>query len=157
MTNDISLPRKTAPRWMKITLVLSLAANLAVVGLVAGFALHGPIWRPDRDGMAALMRGLPPEHMRALRSELRGHGDRLREGLRGQRELATALASALRAEPFSPEAFADLLASQRGRVAALQTIGHDALVARVTMMSADERAAYARMLENRQRRGNDDD
>jgi len=102
--------------------------------------------------MAAIMRGLPQEQMRALREDLRGHGDRLREGLRGQRELSTALSTTLRAIPFDLEAFADVLVRQRGRVSELQAIGHEALVARVATMSDEERAHYADELGRAPRR-----
>lgn len=149
-------PKRQAPRWMKITLVASLAANMAVIGTVAGFAIRGPMWQPDRDGMAALMRGMPPEHMREMRSELFGHRHNLREGLRGQRELSSDLAATLRATPFNPDAFADVLARQRGRLSEIQLIGHNALVARVTGMSDEERAHYAEAL-SRGRYGDDDD
>lgn len=143
MSTETKAPAARAPRWMKITLVLSLAVNLAIAGLVAGFALRGPVWRPDRDGMAPLMQGLPPSQMRALRDELREHGDSLREGLRAQRDLSERLATALRVEPFDVQNFEAVLRDQRTRITQLQAIGHDALVARVRGMSADERRAYA--------------
>jgi len=149
-------PKRQAPRWMKITLVMSLAANMAVIGIIAGFAMRGPMWQPHRDGMAELLRGMPPEHLREMRSELFGHRDNLREGLRGQRELTSDLATTLRATPFNPDAFADVLARQRGRLSEIQLISHNALVARVTGMSDEERARYAEAL-SRGRYGDEDD
>jgi uncharacterized membrane protein len=144
-------------RWLKIALVVSLALNLAVAGLVAGAALKG---RPDpgRDGLWPYSRALPEPYrgdlMRALRASRRDWiADR--EALGSTR---AELAAALVAEPFDADAVADLLARQRDRFTALADRGAALLVAQIARMSPEERRAYAAELERprgRERRSRD--
>ncbi len=140
-----SAPRRT--RWLKITLVVSLALNLAVAGLVAGAALKG---RPDtdaRDGLWPYSRALPEPYrddlMRALR-ESRRDWIADREALGSTR---AELAAALVAEPFDAAAVTALLARQRDRFNALADRGAALLVEQIGRMSPEERLAYAEALE----------
>ena len=62
------------------------------------------------------------------------------EALRGQR---AAMAAALTAEPFDPEAVAKVLASETKLIGDLSARGRELLLAEIGRMSAAERAAYA--------------
>lgn len=95
-------PRRKAPRWMKIVLVLSLMLNVVAIGAVGarawmvhkhgpgGFAMHAL-------GIHSFLRQLPSER----RDKLRGQFKEARKSLRGQRhqfvtplkELANALSA----------------------------------------------------------------
>jgi len=138
-------PRRT--RLLKIALVVSLALNLAVAGLIAGAALKG---RPDpggRDGLWPYSRALPEPYrgdlMRSLR-ERRGDWIADREALGSTR---AELAAALVAEPFDAAAVTALLARQRDRFTALADRGAALLVEQIARMSPEERQAYAAALE----------
>lgn len=141
----------SAPRWMRIALVLSLAVNLLVAGIVAGMIVTGgPGGRggPDRRDVAGLYtRALDAADRRALR---RAYLHQLRdaEGARGAvlAEFRDVL-RILRSEPFDAAALQAALARQRARGAARQEEGQRLLAEVLQAMSPSERAAYADRLE----------
>lgn len=141
-------------RWMRVLLVVSLAVNLAVVGVVAGWALrhgghHGH--HPSRLDMAGgpLTRALSDEDRRAI-------GQRMREVWRerggnraGIRSSFDALVVDLRAVPFDPDRVAERMREQREGFAARFEMGQQVLIAHLAAMSDADRAAYADRLEAR--------
>lgn len=153
-------PQKSKFHWSRVLLVLSLAMNLAVIGIVAGAALG-----QDRDGgrlhtlqsrdigygpfVAALSEGERRDLGRDLRAAP-GPERISRAALR--REFETMLA-ALRAEPFDGAAFEALLDDKRLTLIERQKVGQDAFVARINAMSEADRAAFADRLEKLVRRG----
>lgn len=154
MTDPVSPPPTKAPRWMKVALALSLAANLAVAGLVIGAALNlsGPNGRPAmaRDlAFGPFSEALTGEQRRAL---WRGMGEdapdprRLRAEFRA--DLAEVVAQ-LRAEPFDAAAFRAALERQNARLSGRVEAGRARLSEMVAMMSPGERQAFADRLETR--------
>lgn len=147
-------PRTGAPRWMRWLLLASLALNLLVVGVVAGFAIKGgPDGRKGPPGgMGAMHRALSDAERADLKRrmirEFRGRTEE-REAVR--EELA-ALVELLRAEPFDASAATERMAQVRtvfdGRVASAQAL----LVGYWSEMSAAGRAAYADRLEQEMQR-----
>ncbi|WP_297771082.1 periplasmic heavy metal sensor [uncultured Roseovarius sp.] len=139
-------------RWMRVLLVVSLAVNLAVVGVVAGWALrhgghhgHHPS-RLDRSG-GPLTRALSEEDRRDV-------GQRMREVWRetggrraGMRESFDALVADLRAVPFDPARVAERMREQRQGFAARFEMGQEVLIEHLSDMSDAKRAAYADRLE----------
>ncbi len=145
---------RTAPRWMKIVLALSLAANLAVVGLVAGAALKAG-GEGGRPGMARDLafgpysEALTGEQRRALwRGMMADAPDRGQMRAEFRADLDAVVAS-LRAEPFDAAAFRAALAQQNARLAARVTAGREGLADLVAGMSVAERLAFADRLEAR--------
>jgi uncharacterized membrane protein len=148
---------------MRVALALSLALNLTVVGLVIGSAARdrwedrrGAREGPSRGDTAAVMTpyavALPPAERRALGREVLG---RVRDegiGLRDLRASVQAMAGAVRAEPFRPEDVATELTRQRTALGRVQEITHEAILARLSAMTADERRAFADRLEDSLRR-----
>lgn len=143
-------PHAAAPRrrrWMRWALGLSLALNLAVLGLVAGAALrHGG---PDRGGHpkpmgVMLYRELPRE----IRRELRETAFAPRAEIDRQRRAdAAAVDAALRAQPFDPARLEAVLQAQAAQRAAHHARMQAAWLDRVAAMSDAERAAYADRLQ----------
>ncbi len=139
-------------RWLAPALVVSLGVNLAVLGFVAGLALHGPPKDGPRGGPSSdggLWRygaDLPEPYrdalMRALR-ESRGDWGAERTRWRGQRE---AVAAALVAEPFDPAAVAAALGAERALMSALAERGTALLLAQIERMDPEARRAYAAAL-----------
>jgi len=98
-------PVRKAPRWMKVTMVLSLALNLLIFGAIgARFAFGPPLGSPRGLGAPGvmfmegrrMMRNLSPERRQALRStigmhkmEMRRHRDKI---ARARARLAQELA-----------------------------------------------------------------
>ncbi|MBE1283948.1 MAG: periplasmic heavy metal sensor [Rhodobacteraceae bacterium] len=148
-------PRTT--RWVRLLLIVSLTANLAVAGLVAGAAwrFHGTDkGRPPPSVGAMLFRELPREERRSLRTELWSENGNAKGGFR-ERRLADgqAVTAALRAVPFDPAALRSVLDGQAQSREAYQARIQAAWITRVEDMSDAERAQYADRLEKRMLHG----
>lgn len=150
-------PAAQTGRAVRIALILSLALNLLIIGLVVGALLAvGP--RSGSDGDPRLRAlGLGPFALalsREDRTAVQGRIDR--DAFRAERRALgaslVALREALLAEPFDRAAADAALARSRGSAEALQAQGHAALLDQIEAMSADERAELAQRLERALRR-----
>ncbi|WP_195820774.1 periplasmic heavy metal sensor [Roseobacter sp. MH60115] len=157
---DTPPKRPRISRRIKVILGLSLALNLAVVGLIAGTALrHGDEKRggPRSAGFGAY--GLP--YMIALpREERRSVIQAVRAGKKGdlpdraaRRALYLEALTALRASPFDAQALSDVVTRQAQTTIRVQQVAQDAWLEVVANMSDAERAAYAEEIEEVLRRG----
>ena len=138
-------------RWRTVLLVLSLALNLAFVGLFVGLALRGPAggggFGVPVDGFRSVVRAMDDEHRGRVWRQIRERGPALRETRREMRSLRTDFLALLRSEDFSAEALEALFQRQS---AVLQGLGQDAqaiLIGEVTAMTPEERRAMADRLE----------
>lgn len=151
-------------RWTRVALIISLALNLAVAGLVLGNVMRDPPWdrKPDNRDNARVER--PPSELRelaplpfiaALSKEQRGRllqdakgrsaeiGDR-RDAVRNKFE---ELLTLLRAEEFDGEAVTTLLREMREASSDRHQVGEALLVRQFEAMGGKERAAYADRLD----------
>lgn len=145
-----------AGRGLKIALALSVALNLAVLGLVGG-AIIG--FSPIGDRADAPLRalGMGPFAIALSHADRAGVSDRVDRGaLRAERralgEGLNGLRQALRAEPFDRETAAAALARMRMASVTLQSLGHDALLDQIASMPAEARAELAQRLDRALRR-----
>lgn len=139
------------PLWARITLFVSLALNLLILGAVVGvFLTGGPERRAndDRRDLGTLYtRALSPEDRKALRREfLSGLERQGRDGSAIVGDMQTAL-NVLRSSPFDPDAFRQALADQSDRRSMRERVGREALATRIAEMTDAERAAYADRVE----------
>lgn len=110
-----SPPPTGMPRWAKITLIVSLALNLLLVGSIAGHRLatrHGPfasVFR-EADDAARFARRLPAERRQALRAIFEKHRDEFRPHAEAVREARKGLEAAS-ADPFDKVRFIAALAA----------------------------------------------
>lgn len=150
-----ALPTR-CPRWVRILLALSLAANLAIAGMAVGAALRfgGPdgAHHTSRTLSGAMIRALPDEDRRALREQVRGDDED-----RGARRQADGLAvvGLLRAQPFDTDALRLVLDEQAARHLAFRAAVATAWLDHVAAMSDAERAGYADHLERLMERDRD--
>ncbi len=152
MTENAKTPKMTTG--LRILLFASLAANLAVAGVVAGLYFTRPDM--DRDGPPRGRDFVFP-YTHALNEDLRREvGRNLRNEIERQRDTPGDFLAeyrmaieALRAEPFDPAAFAATLDKQGERAERRQAEGQRMLVEYVAKLSPDQRAAYAQRLEDR--------
>ena len=142
--------RSPAPvgRVTRIILILSLALNLAIAGLIAGSFLRDD--GPARSARFALELGpiasaLAPDDRRAILRALRDRRD-LRP-LRGRSAELQSILGVLRAETLDPAALEAALTAPMRRISDVQQVVTDTLSERIQGMSADERAAFADRLE----------
>lgn len=136
-------------RAVRIVLVVSLALNLAVAGLVVGSFASGRMGEgPPRSfdlGIGAMARALTPEDRRQIGTQLRRARPMGEFNPRGQVE---QLIDALRADPFDPDALQAAVAEQAQRTALVQTAAQDVVVDHIAAMSDADRAAFADRLVN---------
>ncbi|MBN2631648.1 MAG: periplasmic heavy metal sensor [Rhodobacteraceae bacterium] len=149
----LSTPAPKSGKGLKILLAVSLALNLAVVGLVAGAMLRGH--DADRSRSVAVRdfsfgpftEALTRDQRRAMLRDFASKGPGLRD-LRAQvgRDFDAVLAS-LRASPFDPVAFQTAVARQGEAIAARSDAARAAMVSLIVGMSDPERAEFAARLE----------
>lgn len=148
-----------AGRGLKIALAISVALNLAVAGLVAGVALHGPPGgRADmvRDmGFGPFEGALSDADRDALRKVVRDRFGDIRAARRQMQADSEALLAALKADPFVPEALTSAMAAQAGHLAERLQFGSEVLRDHLLSLSDEDRRAFAERLEERMRRGRD--
>ncbi|MGY3439321.1 MULTISPECIES: periplasmic heavy metal sensor [unclassified Marinovum] len=149
-TEQAGTPARRMSLGLRVVFFLSLAVNLGIAGVVAGFVWNGG----PREGMPRNARDAVAPYTQALRREDRqdigrklfrdmraeGSRDEMRARVRAEYQEALGL---LRAEPFDVDAFSAVLQRQNERAAARQARGQAALVAHVAAMSVDDRAAFA--------------
>ncbi|MBB5221746.1 putative membrane protein [Amaricoccus macauensis] len=143
-------------RWTRWLLIASLGLNLAAVGIIGGAILKGPP-PPDPGPGPALWpfaRALPQPYRSDLGEALRA----TRKDWSGPREtmsnLSRNMATALRADPFEPDAVRALFASQLDVANQLGARSTDLLMTQIDRMSPQDREAYAaELLERRGRKG----
>ena len=151
------------PKWLVIALVVSVALNIAALGIGIGFATgspHGVRGIDPTAGLARLIRSLPE----ARRAELTRAGTpamsdgelRLRIGtsLRHLRASQRTIAKAVAKEPFDPAAVHAALADFRDHSAANQASSHQAFVEILGRLTPDERRRFLEtMRPGKDRRG----
>ena len=150
MTENQTPVPKSTPRWLKLTLILSLAANLGVAGVIGGAALRAPNLQRNTieapEGVAMLARAMPLAHQRELRETLRTGRDNLRPDRQELRLLRDRFIAALKAEPFDIDDVNSVFADQREMLSKLTAAGHDAVIEQIETMNSQDREAYIKRL-----------
>ena len=151
--------KPTSGRWIKIALAVSLALNLAVVGLISGAVLRSGDGGRNEGPPALRSLGLGPfaqalsrEDRDEVRDRIEGTGIALRDERRAIGRALRQVEQALRADPFDRDAVDAAFASSRALVVSLQEIGHTALLDQIETMSAAEREDLADGLARAMRR-----
>jgi len=162
-TDKSARPVARPGRAMRLLLVVSLAVNLLVAGMVVGRFVAaergderrgGTVARQLRDiGNVPYVMALSRADRAALAEALGGRRDVLRDNRERLRDRFEAVLSVLRAEPFQPDALRTLLNEQRATLLERQQLGEDLLIARLILMTPAERADYAERLDKSLRRG----
>jgi uncharacterized membrane protein len=145
---------RTAPRWMQVALLLSLAVNLVIVGLVAGAVwrfrppphLTGSVVIPNLLGYAST---LPAQRRKALwdaTAEERSHVRPYRREVRAAREETI---KALTAEPFDRERFKAAQSRQAETENRARQAVQDLYVKIADGLTAEERHAFPSWREHR--------
>ena len=156
-TPVVPKPRR---RWGKLVLFVSLALNLAVVGMVAGAFLGGP---HDRDGSSALrdlgfgpfVYALPREDKREIDVALKREAGSFRDNRAEIKRQFEGFLAALRADPFDNAEVERLIGDQRSRIGERQRLGQRLLMERIRAMDARKRGDYADKLDSLLRRRHD--
>ena len=139
-------------RGLRWALGISLALNLAVVGMVAGAMLRdGPGMRGAmvRDlGFGPFTEELSRDDRRALRQALFERAPEIRQARQQRQEDLQALVAILRAEPFDAAALAAAMAEQEARMVGQLRLGQTVLQERIAAMTPEARRGFAERLED---------
>jgi len=144
---DTETTGRACPTWMKALLIVSLAANIAVVGLYVGYGMQD---KPERSANRAvdwIVRLMPEERRDFVQKAFDARRDELREARAGRARRMQAILAAMRAEPFSPEALAAELRRRGENRSARDEIIYGTLTEVLTALSPDERMAFVDNLE----------
>lgn len=159
---DTSLPKPAKPsRGLRIALAVSVALNLAVVGVVAGAMLrdgHGGRAAMVRDlGFGPFAEALRFEDRMALRDALFARAPDIRESRRQMRADMQALLDLLRANDLDGDQLRSLMDSQHNRMTGQLKLGQELLQDFLIAMPTAERHAFADRLEAGMRHHGDKD
>jgi uncharacterized membrane protein len=149
---------RSAPRWMQVALLLSLAGNLVIIGLVAGAVwrfrpppnLAGSVVTPNLLGYAST---LPAQRRKALWDatvEERNHVRPFRREVRATREETV---KALTAEPFDREQFKAAQARQASTENRAREAVQDLYVKIADTLTPEERHAFPSWRDHRRPHG----
>lgn len=156
MTDDSKTPQNAPGRRLKILLGLSLAMNLAVVGLIVGAALrHDGGKRPPALNAfgAPYMLALPREDRRQILKALRSERGRDIPDRQQRRAQYAEVLSALRAQPFDASVLAQTVKGQAETTVSVQKAASATWLQVVSDMTDQERMDYAYAVEEVLRRG----
>lgn len=150
-------PKPKSGRGLRIALALSVALNLAVIGMVAGTMLRqGPGMHAAmvRDlGFGPYTEALAPEDRKTLRRALFERAPEIRDTRRLMREEAHGLLGLLRADSFDAAAFKTRMEAQHARMERQLQLGQALLQEFVASMPTADRRAFADRLEKGLRHG----
>ncbi|MFT7058675.1 MAG: putative membrane protein [Pseudorhodobacter sp.] len=156
MTETTPLPNPTPSpklfRWGRLVLVISLALNLGILGMVAGAALNGA-WRGGdprvvRDiGFGPFTKALSEEDRKTLRRAFIEKAPDLRGRRQAMRDDMASVLTALRSDPFSGDQLEEALAQVTKRSRERQQLGEELLRDFVAALSIEDRLKFADRLE----------
>lgn len=148
-------PQKPSRLWRTV-LVLSLALNLVVAGVVAGTVLSGRVGDgPPRSfdlGAGPVTRALSPSERREVGRALRQA--RVLRDL-NPRGRAADMVAVLLADPFDPEALRAMMAEQSTDLVRVQSQVQEVLVEMISGMTPERRAEFAAAVAAELERGRD--
>ena len=141
-----------APGWMKLALILSLATNLAVAGMVIGYSIRGD-GEPERRGPERVIGWIVEMMPEERRDFARAHFADVPELVDAAREERMthlpAVAAAMQAEPFDPVALDAALDAMFDRRNSSRTLVRERLISLLAELPPAERAAFAERFRER--------
>ncbi len=139
---------KTAKR-LRIALAVSVALNLAVIGIIAGAILRdGPRGRFIRElDFGPYGEAFSPADRAAMRDAFLSRDVNMRDLRDQMRAEGAALVALLRADTLDLSKLRELMQAQQGRMVDRIEMGRDLVAERIAAMSAEDRRAFADRLE----------
>jgi uncharacterized membrane protein len=140
-----------APRWMRITLIVSLAINLLIVGAMVGKKLTHKHRRPSFGssrsldlGIYSFSRSLPAERRTVIRKALRPERANLKPLRKQLKDARLEAADVLGAEPFDLEALKAVVEKITKAQANYRGAGAAMFLKTVTELTPEERLALSK-------------
>lgn len=143
--------------WGRILLVASLALNLLFIGIIAGAAAKGGTKDGPRGAgdfnIRIIASAMEDNHRKALRSEIdqrRGDLPDMRQQMRG---LQVQMLGLIESTPFDQSAFETTFTQQRDALGEIASVYGQALSEVISQMDDEERAAFAKRLNEKRKNG----
>lgn len=143
-------PQGRCPAWLKVALVLSLAANVAIVGLFIGSRMQG-----DKDAYGAnrqiswILKLVPEARHEATKEKFEARRDDLRKTQAERNRQLQAIVRAIRADPFSPEELDRAMRLRREAGDERRVIVHSELIEILGSFTPADRQVFADRMEER--------
>jgi len=134
-------------RWTSIALAVSIAINLAFVGVMVGrhFGSMRPMGPPggEQRGIDRLTKDMSPDGGEKLKAALTRRSGDLQARRAEERRTRDAVRLAISANPFDRAKLESAMAAHRTAAGGLQQIIQDGLLDAASQLSADDRAKLA--------------
>ena len=153
---------RQAPGWLKLVLIVSLSANVAVAGMVGGNALrlwqHGPFSSKQQNEpgldrrQTRILRMVPDLRRSEAREILLGRRDEYMAARVTMNAAQQAFAEAIRQDPLDSDRLTAALAERQAASGRMWGIGYEQMVDIARLLNAAERTEMANRLEERTRR-----
>lgn len=151
MTETAAPGRRGCPSWMKLLLILSLAANVGILGLVIGHS-----FRPDEESGRGPNRtvdwivAMVPEERRDLAiAHFAEARDRMAAAADERSENLAEVVAAMRAEPFDAARLEAALAALFDNPSSGRRIVRERLITLVAQLTPAEREVFAQRFGER--------
>lgn len=145
-------PVTRTPIWLKALVIVSLAFNVTIIGVVAGYQLRDGEVRTGSRQIDWIMRMVPEDRRDFTKAHFAAEQRALRETFLDRDAQMDEIFAAIRAEPFVPEALTAALSTRRDTAIRHRTIVHERLVSLLQQFEPEERQAFADTLSERMAR-----
>lgn len=138
------------PAWLKAALVVSLAANVTILGLFIGSKMKGDedVYGANRQ-ISWILKLVPEERHDFTKAKFEARRDDLRKTQIERQRQMEAIVRSIRAEPFSPEELGRAMRLRREAGDERRVIVHSELIELMVAFSATDRQLFADRLEER--------
>ncbi len=140
---------RRCPLWVKLVLVLSLVANMVVVGLYVGHMSKPKRERGADRQISWILKFVPEAKRDAAEKLFDGKRDEIRKAYRDRSKNMELIVDAIRAEPFAPETLVAAMRDRRENSEKRRIIVEETLVELLSGFTAEERAHFAAEMEER--------
>ncbi|MEM1297830.1 MAG: periplasmic heavy metal sensor [Pseudomonadota bacterium] len=137
------------PGWVKLLLVGSLMLNVLVIGVIAGHQMRDKDDKSGNRQVDWILRLVPEDRRDFTKAHFRDIREPLKSLRTERRQHLTQIVTAIRTEPFTADNLNKILTARRDAGSETRSLVHDRLVVLITEFSPDERAYFAKGLEER--------
>ena len=137
------------PAWVKVLLVLSLVANMVILGLYVGQMSKPKRERGAERQIGWIVKFVPEAKRDAAETLFDAKRDDIRKSYRERSKHLELIVEAIRAEPYAPETLIAAMRDRRENSNARRLIIEDTLVELLADFTPEERAHFAAQMEAR--------
>jgi uncharacterized membrane protein len=127
-------------RWLKVTLLISVALNFLIIGAIAGFLISGaPDARPFPPHLGWIVRHVDPQTRQTLKPLLMQYHRDSQDALQHMKRAQQQVNQLIVANPMDPMALSKSLEDLRSVSAESQTLMHRAMIDILGQLDSEQR------------------